>query len=303
MTVSRKSFVGAIEGGGTKFVCAVGLDADEFLAHQTIPTSDPAGTGAKIQDFFDMYAAEFGPYDAMGIGTFGPVGIDPEDLSYGVIQKTPKPGWSNFSYPDLLARYDCPLAIKTDVDAAAVGEFAAQQNQGLAPLAYVTVGTGVGVGLANGSGPICGTSHYEIGHIRVPRDGADAQFRGRCPFHHDCLEGLVCGPAIQDRWGGRLDQLPADCGATEIVAGYLAHLAYTITLTHMPRQIVFGGGVAKAAGLISAIRPRLRDLLGDYLQANHLNGDLRNYIVGTQLGNHAGLQGARLLALQAIADR
>lgn len=301
MPETEAKLIGAIEAGGTKFVCSVGFDNGKELARTTFPTRSPVETEADCHGFFDQFIERYGSYSAFGIGSFGPVCLDRQSAHYGTIQNTPKPGWKGFDYLDSMKRYNCAVSIGTDVDAAALAEFRARNIDGAAPLAYVTVGTGIGVGFANSEGPLHGVSHYELGHIPVPRHPAD-DFPGRCPFHADCLEGLASGPAIVDRWGDRLDRLPDEVGAKQIIAFYLANLACTITYAHMPRQIVFGGGVLKSSGLIGLIRKQLQRLLGGYLETEQLRRDLSSYIVKPVLEDVAGLAGARQLAISAASD-
>ena len=62
--------------------------------------------------------------------------------------------------------------------------------------AYITVGTGIGVGLVVNGKTVHGMLHPEGGHImagRMPNDlGLDGlPFLGTCPYHGDCIEGLT----------------------------------------------------------------------------------------------------------------
>lgn len=75
---------GGIEAGGTKFVCAVS-DEGVIVEKISIPTTAPEETLKQVFDFFDQYELE-----AMGIGSFGPIGIDKSTDSYGYVLATPK---------------------------------------------------------------------------------------------------------------------------------------------------------------------------------------------------------------------
>ena len=144
-----------------------------------------------------------------------------------------------------------------------------------------------------------GFSHYESGHILPPHDRTIDPFAGGCPFHGDCLEGLAAGPAIEQRWGQSLSELGSPADKVELIAGYIAHLAASLVLLHMPDRLVFGGGVMKAPGLIEAVRRATEAKLGGYVQAPQLDSGLERYIVTPGLGDQAGITGA--IALGRIA--
>lgn len=294
--------LGAIEAGGTKIVCALASRDGAIAALATLPTTTPGETLARIADFFASATAEQGAPAAFGIASFGPIDIDTRSPGYGTILVTTKPGWQGACYRDALQGFDVPIGIDSDVNGAALGEWQAGAGQGCATLAYVTVGTGIGAGVVRHGAPLSGIGHYELGHIRPPRDPARDPFPGRCPFHGDCLEGLASGPAILDRWGKTLGELPPDHAGHGLVAGYLGHLALTLILAHMPDRIVFGGGVMKTPGLIEAVRAETRALLGGYSATPQLAGDLENYIAVPGLGDRSGITGAIELARRATAN-
>ena len=295
--------LGAIEAGGTKITCAVGPDPGRILASQTFPTSDPAASFQQVRAFFDHASASHGRLAAIGVGAFGPVDVDPGSPSYGTVLRTPKPGWPGANWIDALHRLRCPVAVDTDVNGAALGEWSHGAAVGRRTVAYVTVGTGIGVGVLQNGRPLFGTGHYEMGHIYPPHDYEHDPFPGRCPFHKDCLEGLASGPSIHDRWGKSLAELAAGHPAYALQAGYLAHLAATITLTHMPERIIFGGGVMKAPGLIDRVRQATRPLLAGYISTGPAAAaDLADYIVPPALGDDAGIVGALVLADALAGD-
>ncbi len=292
--------LGAIEAGGTKFRCAVARDREQILASQRIETGEPAATLSAAVEFFERAQSEYGAIDAFGIAAFGPLDLERESPSYGRILSTPKPGWRDTDLcGPLQRRFGKPLLIDTDVNAAALAELELGAGRGLRSLVYVTVGTGVGGGAVIGGHTLRGLMHPEMGHISVHRDPRDREFRGVCPFHGDCLEGLVCGPSVLARWGVQLDALPAAHEAWSIIGGYLGQLMATLALVLSCERVVLGGGVMSGGALLPWVRASARGRLNGYLPVAALSGDLEHYIVSPGLGDHSGVIGALTLAQRA----
>ena len=283
------SLIGAVEAGGTKFVLALADVAGSIRAHARIPTETPDVTMRAMADFFRAAQAEHGPIGAFGIGSFGPIQLDRRAENWGAITTTTKAHWSGASYPQALAEFGVPLAIDTDVNAAALGEWIEGAGQGAASLAYTTVGTGIGGGVLRDGVPVMGIAHLECGHLRPPRVDGDT-FAGVCSYHGDCVEGLASGPAIMARWGASLDRL----GAAELdtIAHYLADYAAAMVLLHMPERLIFGGGVSKAPGLIPALRRLTEVRLAGFVDHPALDPGLERYLVAPGLGDDAGIRGA-----------
>ena len=203
---------GAIEAGGTKFVCAVGTGPDDLRAEARFPTTTPAETLDRTISFFLEQQTRLGePVAALGVGSFGPVDPNPASPTFGYITTTPKPGWANTDVVGALRRvFPVPVGFDTDVNAAALGEFRWGAAQGLDTFIYLTIGTGLGGGGMVGGRLIHGLVHPEMGHIRIPHDWAADPFPGACPYHGDCFEGLAAGPALEQRWQQRGETLPDD---------------------------------------------------------------------------------------------
>lgn len=292
--------IGAIEAGGTKFELALARADGTVLSQARIATRTPAECFPDIAAFFRAAAAEHGAIAGFGVASFGPVVTDPAALDYGTITTTPKPGWSGARFQNVLDPFGAPIMVDTDVNGAALGEWLAGAGQGCKTLAYTTVGTGIGTGVVQAGRPLNGFSHYESGHIAPPHDRMADSFAGCCPYHGDCLEGLAAGPAIAARWGPELSQL--DAGKVELIAGYLAHLAASLVLLHMPDRLIFGGGVMKTPGLIEALRRATEAQLGGYIRAPQLDPGLQHYIALPGLGDGAGITGAIALGC-AAADQ
>ena len=295
--------IGAIEAGGTKFVCAVARNDGTILSRIRILTRTPAETFPEVRAFFAEAAAAHGPIAAFGVASFGPIDVDPASSDYGRFTTTPKPGWQGARYHDALASFGAPIAVDTDVNAAALGEWARGAGQHCRTLAYTTVGTGIGTGVVHDGLSRAGFSHYESGHGHPPHDWSADPFAGVCPYHGDCFEGLAAGPAIKQRWGRSLDQLSDQPGAIPLIASYLAHLAASLVLLHMPDRLVFGGGVMKTPGLIEELRAQTEARLGGYVVHPRLDEGLESYIVTPALADDAGITGAILLGQQHLAAK
>ena len=190
---------GAIEAGGTKFVCGVGTGPKDLKTIQ-FPTTSPDATLAQAIEFLRKESG--GELQAVGIGSFGPIDLHSTSLTFGYVTSTPKVGWQNYNLAGTVRdALEVPVGFDTDVDAAALGEARWGAAQNLTDFVYLTVGTGIGGGAIVNGRVLHGLVHPEMGHIRVPHDLAKDPYPGGCPYHGDCLEGLASGPAMQARWG------------------------------------------------------------------------------------------------------
>ena len=214
---------GGIEGGGTKFICAVGTSPDDIRREERFPTTTPNETLDKAIRFFKQAEADFGRLSALGIACFGPLDPEPASPTFGFILPTTKPSWSNVNVVGAMkSAFEIPIAFDTDVNGAALGEWTWGAAQGLDTFIYLTIGTGVGGGgIVNGK-LLHGLLHPEMGHILLPHDLQRDPFEGVCPFHKDCFEGLASGPAIEKRWGQKAETLPPEHPAWELEAHYIA---------------------------------------------------------------------------------
>ncbi len=285
---------GLIEAGGTKFVLGI-ADADRTIrATHRIPTTTPDET---IGTAVEWFKAQDGPLAAIGIGSFGPLKLDRTAADWGHITRTPKPHWANTDLVRPIAEaFGCPIAIETDVNAAALAEAKWGAGAGCGSLLYLTIGTGIGGGFVSGDRLLHGLSHPEMGHIRMPRHPDDAEFKGSCPFHGDCLEGLASGPAIIARWGCSLSELEPGHPGKAIIGWYLAQAMITFQAVMEPERIVLGGGVTGTAGLLDLVRAEAKAAAAGYFA-----GDLEKLIVAPGLGEQSGLLGALAVALSSTS--
>lgn len=289
--------LGSIEAGGTKMVCAVGNTNYQITDSIHIPTTTPEETLGKIIDYFK----QFDNLSAIGIASFGPIEIRRSSPKYGYITDTPKPGWSNVDFVGPIKKaLNVPIAWTTDVNGSAYGEYlmATLFNRRIHSLVYFTIGTGVGGGAVIDGHFVGEQGHTEMGHIRVKRHPDDLDFKGICPFHGDCLEGLISGPTFDARLGKPGKEVPLTDHVWDIMAYYVAQAALDTTLMYRPAQIVFGGGVI-SEDFLKKVRAEFKKLLNDYVEV----GDLDQYITMPMAKNNGSATiGDFALALQAATE-
>lgn len=290
---------GAVETGGTKIKCLIGTSPDDIYTQATFPTTNPEETLAKVIDFFKLHLDESNiDLKAIGIASFGPLDLDPASETYGFITHTPKPGWKMTNIAghisDALA---VPAYIDTDVNGAALGEYAWGAGKGIENLVYLTVGTGIGGGALINGLSIHGLIHPEMGHIRIQHDWINDPFAGSCPFHGDCLEGLASGTAIEQRWGRKGEELPDNHPAWHLEAYYLAQAIVNVVLIISPQRVIIGGGVMGNTRLYEMIRAQVKELLAGYVQAQQILVGIDAFISAPGLGSQSGVLGALALAI------
>ncbi|BBW97736.1 ROK family protein [Geobacillus icigianus] len=285
--------LGAVEAGGTKFVCALGDEQGNIRERAVFPTTTPDETMGRVIDFFRPHNVE-----AIGIGSFGPVDLRPDSPTYGHITSTPKQAWANFDVVGTLKQaFPVPIGFDTDVNAAALGEQRWGAAQGLDSCLYMTVGTGIGVGAVVEGRLLHGLLHPEMGHMFVRRHPDDA-FAGICPYHGDCLEGMASGPAIERRWGKKGAELADRKEVWELEAFYLAQAIANYVLILSPKKVIVGGGVMKQLSILPLVRQRVQELLNGYVQHEAVLENIGEYIVSPGLGDNAGVAGALALAAE-----
>lgn len=283
---------GAIEAGGTKFVCAVGNKEYKTLDKISIETTNPEETLEQVIYFFNKYKAEI---SSIGIGSFGPIDSDINSDKYGFITNTPKLLWKDFNFLGTLKSvFNIPMYWTTDVNASANGEYHFGHGEDLSSIVYVTIGTGVGGGAIQNGEFIGGASHPEMGHMIV-HPHSSAEKSGNCPYHDFCLEGLASGPAIEHRTGVKGKDLDTNSIEWDIEAYYIAQAVYNITYTLRPERVILGGGVMNKELLLEKVQKQYQELAGNYLDID----DIKTYIVMPKLGDEAALKGCYKLAEKA----
>ncbi|MCI8402106.1 MAG: ROK family protein [Lachnospiraceae bacterium] len=289
--------LGALEARGSKMICAVGTQDGAIEKKQIIPTRGPGETMDEVIGFFADSRIE-----ALGIASFGPVDVHKSSATYGYILDTPKEGWRHFDLLGTVRSALCvPVELETDMNGACLGEMTFGIAKGLDSVVYVSIGTGIGAGVAVNGLLLHGMLHPEAGHMllrRHPRDG----YEGICPFHATCFEGLASGPAIAERWGRPAETLIGDNKVWEMESHYIAQAMVNLILVMSPRIIILGGGVMKQEELFPMIRKRVKKILNEYLNTAEMM-DMDHYIVPASLQGDQGILGCIELARRALMQK
>ena len=287
--------IGGIEAGGTKMVCAVGDENGVIKDRTSFPTRQPEETFADMIAYYRNWDIQ-----ALGIGCFGPLDLNRQSRTYGYITKTPKPGWGNCdivgAFKDALG---VPVGFDTDVNGAVLGEVTWGAAKGLDSAIYITIGTGVGVGVYVNGGLLHGLVHPEGGHILLIRHPKDT-YEGKCPFHKNCVEGLAAGPSIEARWGKKAAELADRDEVWDMEAYYIAQAITDYILSYSPQKIILWGGVMHQEKLFGMVRKEVLNLLNGYVAHEMITEHIDQYIVPPALGEDPGIMGAIKLGLDAL---
>ena len=276
---SARSIVG-VDLGGTKLAIGLIDDTLGILAR----TSGPAVTDSAAACLSDLYArldeamAEYGPIDALGVGTASMV-----DFRGGRIVLSTNLPLEDVPLRDLLVeRYGVPVVIDNDANVACLAEFRYGAGTGTSEMIMLTLGTGIGGGIITNGRLYRGASGAagELGHTIIEFDGLRCQ--GACP-NHGCLEayasGQAMGRAARDFARSQPDSalgqalasgdvvdgpllsalaLGGDAPAVAILSEIGEKLGMgLVSLVNIfnPELVVIGGGAAQAADvLLAAVR-------------------------------------------------
>lgn len=286
--------LGALEAGGTKMVCAIGNEKGEIFEQISIPTETPDITVPKLIEYFKDKEIE-----ALGIGCFGPIDPDKNSAAYGYITSTPKLPWANYNIVGAFEKaLGCPVGFDTDVNGSVLGEVTFGQAKEKKNVIYITIGTGVGVGVYTEGNLLHGMLHPEAGHVFIQKREDDT-YEGRCPYHKTCLEGLAAGPAVEARWGQKAIELKDKKEVWDLEAYYIAQALTGYILTLSPEMIILGGGIMHQEQLFPMIRNYVKEMLNGYLQTEELK-NIDQYIVPASLHDDQGIMGCLELARRSI---
>lgn len=202
------------------------------------------------------------------------------------------------------ARFGLPVAVENDANAATLAEWKLGAGKGLANLAMLTLGTGVGGGIVLDGRLFRGWA--EIGHMVVQVGGPPCQ--GNC-HGRGHLEALASGTAADqvavELWGPDADShtlveraragVDEALGALGEIAEYLGAAIGSLANLFDPEAVIVGGGFGEAVAdfvLGPAQEAARRQALAP------ADGTLR--VVPASLGADAGLVGAGLVGFEAL---
>ena len=286
--------LGALEAGGTKMVCAIGDETGKIEERISISTKTPQETIPLLIDFYQKRGI-----DALGIGCFGPLELNPQSEKYGYITTTTKEAWRNFDFLGSMKRaLKCPVGFDTDVNGSVLGEVTFGQAKGKSCVLYLTIGTGVGAGIYIEGKLLHGMLHPEAGHVLITKRESDT-YKGKCPYHKNCLEGLAAGPAIEGRFGKKAAELADVKEVWDLEADYIAQELTGYILTLSPEMMILGGGVMHQEQLFPLIRQKVTEYLGGYVNTEELK-DMDHYIVPASLNDDQGIMGCLELARREL---
>jgi len=291
--------LGGIEAGGTKMVCAIGDENGNLIDRKSFPTRNPEETFADMIAYFKQYDIE-----ALGIGCFGPIDLNRKSETYGYITKTPKLAWADTDFVGVFRKeLGVPVGFDTDVNGAVLGEVTWGAAQGLDSAIYITIGTGVGVGVYVNGGLLHGLVHPEGGHIILAKHPKDT-YAGKCPFHKNCMEGMAAGPAVEERWGKKGIELADVPEVWEMEAYYIGQAIANYILSYSPEKVILWGGIMHQEQLFDLVRKEVVKQLNGYVHHDAILKDIDNYIVAPGLGDDPGIKGAiRLGYLEMMREK
>jgi len=298
------ALIGAVDIGGTKIAVGLVDPLGQVLARREAPTQPSLGYRAALGRIFGMLeelqSSTGLTMKGIGIGSTGPV----YPLTGEIGDVNFFPNWRGENpVRDLEHRFSLKVAMENDADAAALGEAGWGAGRDKNRLVYVTVGTGIGVGLIFDGQVYRGVddAHPEIGHHVIDATGPLCD----CGFH-GCWESLAAGPAMV-AWvrAQEFKDLPSSVSldakmicerarageqwarrAVEREAHYLGMgLANLVTL-FVPDAIVLGGSVIKSADLFL---DRIREVIR---QSCRFVPFARTELALASLGENANLIGA-----------
>ncbi len=287
---------GSLEAGGTKFICAVGNENFEIVEKVQFPTTTPEETLQSCIQFFTKFENLVG----LSIGSFGPIDIDLDSKTYGYITNTPKPNWANVDVVGTLKNaLEIPIYFTTDVNSSAYGEMVARKD--INTLVYYTIGTGIGAGVIQNGKFVGGLGHPEMGHYYVSKHPLDVEhdFKGVCPYHDGCLEGMAAGPSLEARMGIRGENIDKDSPVWDVQAYYIAQAAIQATVTFRPDVIVFGGGVMSQEHMLERVRNQFVALLNGYLPTPKVE----DYIVTPAIANNGSATFGNFVLAKKISEK
>jgi len=315
-----QDLLAGIDIGGTKLAVAIASTDGKVLGRTSFPTdpdrSPHESMNHALETLSGLAEKQQGKLRSVGIGCAGPL-----DFERGPVLSPPNMplSWRQFPLrPFVENALDLPVAIENDANAAALGEHLYGAGRGYSDLVYLTISTGIGVGIIAGDRLVHRAG--EGGHVTVQPGGALCGCGAR-----GCMETLCSGTGIARRAqdelrrgrnskmleivsGSDVKQVTAKTVEEAARAGdevamkvwrettdLLAIGIGSIVALLSPQVVILGGGVTAGAGEF-LLQP-LRDALQERV---HIISMQEVSVVQAGLGSDSVIHGALVLAAREL---
>ena len=164
-----------IDIGGTNTVLGFVDAQGRCLAEDSIPTNAQDSPESLVERLAARIREMYSPLaDACAIAGIG-IGAPNANYYHGTVEYPPNLGWKGVT--PLVAffknRFDVPVVITNDANAAALGEVRFGAAKGMRDVIVITLGTGLGSGIIANGELVYGVDGFagEIGHTTVDPNG------------------------------------------------------------------------------------------------------------------------------------
>jgi glucokinase len=265
MAVSQKTdFVIGVDVGGTKVAAGFVNSAGEIGAVTKVRmvSDGQAEDGANAVAGAIDYLMDMGKKKQWAVGAIGICAPGPLDPRTGIIINPPNvPCWRNYPLAaEISRRYQLPVRIENDANAAALAEVLWGAGKGFAKVFYLSIGTGIGTGLIldgkiyngrTGAAP-------EGGHVSIDYRGPVCSCGKR-----GCIEVYVSGPAIAKRAQARLEAANVEhAPILDLAGGQLTGITCeVVSQAHSAGDVLAKETLLETVDLISVWLGNIIDLL------------------------------------------
>jgi len=308
-----------VDVGGTNLVAGVVDKNGVILAKAKRPVVSDRGVGVIVDDIKLLVSeacvsAGLDENDIISIGLGIPGAVD--NSTGEVIFTTNLP----FSHVPLVAmikeKWDVPVNLINDADAAAFGEFCAGSAKGCSHMIMLTLGTGLGSGIIIDGKVYTGFNNIgaEIGHIVVEQNGRQCNCgRKGCWERYASASGLIIttreqmekdAGSVMWRFAPTLEQVDGrtaflaaregDVSGKLVVGFYFEYLASglcSVINVFQPEVVCIGGGVCNEGDVL--LVPVREMVERESFRHPSRNTEIRI----AALGNDAGIIGAALFGV------
>ncbi len=285
----------AVDIGGTKTLVGLAVDG-RIVAEQRAPTDTGHGGDGVAATAYELAAALAGRAGitprAAAVAVPGVI-----DRGTGTVHAAANLPLDGYPLgPALAERLGVPVRLEVDANCGLLGEVAYGAARGHDDAVYVTVSTGIGMGVLSGGRLVVGGNGVagEVGHVQVVPAGR------HCGCGNDgCLEAYASGPALaqltgrasaEDAVRAAAEGDPQCLAVVERAVGLTAGVLGAVRRLLDPTVVVLGGGVLTSGWL----RGRMLAAVADTRRSWPAPCE----VAAAELGERGTLLGALTLAEQ-----